>query len=109
MPLSIISIVINTLFFIIMNIDLYTDRFTLPDEGLRVWKSSPIDRLDVAGNRFPLYLFLFFGIISIVSSVLFLFGLKHNAVKTIRLISTIASALMFIIVMIYSATVHPNY
>ncbi len=109
MALSIISIIVNILYFVVLNIDLYTDRAILP-EGIREeWHRSPLDRLDVADNRIPLYLFLFFGAVCIISSVLFLFGVKHNVVKIIRLVSVIASTLMFIFIMIYTGAVHATY
>lgn len=109
MVLSIITIAADLLLFAVLNIKLFTDRFTLPDEERKVIHRSSIDSLDVADKRYLLYVFLFFAVVGIVTAVLYMCGVKNNIVKVIRLISLICSAVMFIIIMIVAVTTHPSY
>ncbi|MCR4642406.1 MAG: hypothetical protein K5697_10310 [Lachnospiraceae bacterium] len=109
MLLSIISVIANIVYFIVLNIDLYTDRATMPDGNRHVWHRSAIDRLDAADNRILLYLFLFVAAVNIISAILFFFGIKNNVVRIIRLASLIVSSLLFVIILIYSGGVHPTY
>ena len=71
MVLSIITIAADLLLFAVLNIKLFTDRFTLPDEERRVIHRSPIDSLDVADKRYLLYVFLFFAVVGIVTAVVY--------------------------------------
>ena len=109
MLLSIISVIANIVYFIVLNIDLYTDRAIMPDGKRHVWHRSAIDRLDVADNRILLYLFLFVAAVNIIIAILFFFVIKNNVVRIIRLASLIVSSLLFVIILIYSGCVHPTY
>ncbi len=109
MIISIISIAVNLICFIILNIKLYTDRAMMPDGEEQEWSRSPIDRLDMADKQFLLYLFIISAVVSLVSSLLVIFGIKHKIVNTVRLISTILSTVIFIIILITANGIHPKY
>ncbi|MBR0461835.1 MAG: hypothetical protein IJJ00_03860 [Erysipelotrichaceae bacterium] len=109
MLLNIISIIINFIYYVVLNAKLYTDRAVLPDGEMHHWQRSPIDRLYAADMPVLLYLQLAFIVISIVSALLLLFSVKNSTIKTVSLISTAASTVMFIIIMIFSAGIHVHY
>ena len=109
MVLSIISIVLNVAFFVILNLDLFTDKAHMADGSVRTWQRSPLDRLDAADKRWMLYLQIFLAVVSVVTSILILAGVKNNAVKITRLVATIASAVMFAVILIVSKGIHPKY
>lgn len=79
MLLSIISIVINIIFFVVLNLEIFTDRAVLPDGIRRTWHNSAIDRLSAADLNWLLYLQIFF------------------------------SAVVFAVIMLVSAATHPTY
>lgn len=109
MLLSIVSLVVNIAFFAVMNLELYTDRARMPNGGVREWHRSPIARLHISDRSALLYLQLAFAAVSVITAVLVLFGVKNSVVKTIRLVSTIASAIMFAVIMIVTGNAHVNY
>lgn len=109
MVLGIVSIVANVLFFVVLNLNLYTDHATFPDGTSRQWERSPIDRLEVADIRWLLYLQIFLAAVSIISAILVIVGINNKVVKIIQLVSMIASAVAFIIIMIVSGSIHPAY
>ena len=109
MILSIVSIVLSALFFVVLNLELYTDRMPLPDGSYRNWHMTPLERLEAADNRFLFYLQILFAAVSVISAILFMVGLKNNVVKMIRLISLIASAVMFVILMLVSGNTFAKY
>ena len=109
MVLSIVSIVLNAIFFVVLNLEIYTDRMPLADGSVREWHRSPLGRLDVADERYLFYLQILFAAVSVITSILIMVGIKNNAVKIIRLIATIASAIMFIIIMVATSNTHAKY
>ncbi len=109
MLLSIVSIIVNIAFFVVLNLDLYTDRAMMPTGQIRVWHRSPISRLHISDQTALLYLQILFAAVSVITSVLVLFGVKSRIVKTVRLASTAASALLFIVIMIVTANSHARY
>ena len=48
-------------------------------------------------------------IISIITSILYLVGIRNNVIKVIQLVATIASAVLFVIIMIVAGITHPKY
>ena len=109
MLLSIISIVINIIFFVVLNLEIFTDRAVLPDGIRRTWHNSAIDRLSAADLNWLLYLQIFFSAVSVITGILYMCGLRNNAVKIIRLVSLIGSAVVFAVIMLVSAATHPTY
>ena len=109
MLLCIISIAANVAFFFVLNARLYTDRAVLPDGGYREWRRSPIDRLYISDMRALLYLQIALAAVSVISGVLVLFSVKSSAVRTVWLVSTIASALMFVVILIVTGNSHVRY
>ncbi|MBR2578462.1 MAG: hypothetical protein IKE38_05965 [Erysipelotrichaceae bacterium] len=109
MLLRIISIIANVIYFVILNISFYTDRAMMPDGNMRTWHRSPISRLYIADDVWLLYLQLFFASVSIVTAILMMLGVKGGIVRNVWLISTIASAVMFIIILIVTANSHAKY
>jgi hypothetical protein len=51
MLISIISIIANTIFFVVLNLNIYTDRTTFPDGSTREWQRSPLARLELSDQR----------------------------------------------------------
>lgn len=109
MILSILSIVINVVFAVVLNLKIYTDRTLMPNGEVRVWHMSPIDRLDLSDQSILLYLQLFLIAVSIISAVLILFGIQNNILKKVCLIGSIASALLFVIILVVTSNSHAHY
>ena len=107
---SLISIVVNIVYCVALNLTLFTDRAVMPGGEVRQWRHSAIGRLGLSGQSALVYLQLFFTAVSLVTSGMMLFGVKNSTViKTIQLASTIASTVMFIVVMIAAGFVHAKY
>ena len=109
MVLSIISIIVNVLFFVVMNLNLYTDRAVLGDGIEREWQRSPLESLYNADKAWLFYLQIIVSAISIISSILVIAGVKNNVVKAIQMISTAVSVIVFVIIMVVATTTHPKY
>ena len=107
--LYILSVIENIAFFMIMRIELYTDRYHLPDGEMGENKRSPLDSLYHADQSWLAKLEFVFMLVSIVTSVLMFFGVKNNIVKTVQIVATAASTIGFIIIMIYAGNVHLKY
>lgn len=107
--LSIVSIMINAVYLAVLNMDLYTDRAMMPDGKRREWQRSPIDRLYMADRPGLLYLQLFLMAVSVLTGLLILFGVKKGIVKKVWIVSTAASTVMFIILMIVTGNTHAQY
>ena len=106
---NIVPILVNIVYLIILNIKLYTDHAIMPDGDEQFWQRSAIDRLDVADKRILLYLFILGAVVSCISSIMLMLGIKNNVVRIIQLISTIVSTTMFIIVLLVANATHPKY
>ena len=109
MVLSIISIIVNVLFFVVMNLNLYTDRAVLGDGIEREWQRSPLESLYTADKAWLFYLQIIVSAISIISNILVIAGVKNNVVKAIQMISTAVSVIVFVIIMVVATTTHPKY
>ena len=109
MLMTVLSIIANITFFVILNMNIYTDRAILPTGEIREWHRSPIARLNIADQSFLIYLQIVFAAVSIITSVLFLFGTRSSIIKTIRLVSIIGSTIVFIIIMIVTSISHAKY
>ena len=81
----------------------------MPTGDVREWHRSPIARLSIADQSFLIYLQIVIAAVSIITSVLFLFGVRNNIIKIIQLVSTIGSTIMFIIIMIVTSNLHAKY
>ncbi len=109
MLITILSIIVNIAYFVVLNINIYTDRAMMPTGEIREWHRSPIARLNIADQSFLIYLQIVFAAVSIITSVLFLFGVRNNIIKIIQLVSTIGSTIVFIIIMIVTSNLHAKY
>lgn len=109
MILSIISIVANIVFFVVLRLELFVDKATLPDGITRTYKWNAFDRLSAADMNWLATLQIALMVISIISAILVLAGIKNNVVKIIRLASLICSAIVFAIIMITSYNTHATY
>ena len=109
MLLSIISILANVAFLIVLNMDIYTDRAMMATGEMREWHRSPITRLSIADQSWLFYLQLVLVAVSIVTSALVLFGVRSDVVRIIRLVSLIASAVMFVVIMVVTSNTHAKY
>lgn len=109
MLISIISIVANILFFVVLNLNIYTDRTSFPDGSTREWQRSPLARLELSDQRYLFYLQIAVAAVSVITSILVICGVKSNAVKIIRNVSSILSLIVFIILMIASSNTHAKY
>ena len=109
MLITILSIILNIAYFVVLNINIYTDRAMMPTGEIREWHRSPIARLNIADQSFLIYLQIVFAAVSIITSVLFLFGVRNNIIKIIQLVSTIGSTIVFIIIMIVTSNSHAKY
>ena len=109
MLITILSIILNIAYFVVLNINIYTDRAMMPNGEVREWHRSPAARLNIADQSFLIYLQIVFAAVSIITSVLFLFGVRSSIIKIIQLVSTIGSTIMFIIIMIITSNLHAKY
>ena len=109
MLITILSIILNIAYFVVLNLNIYTDRAMMPTGEIREWHRSPITRLNIADQSFLIYLQIIFAAVSIITSVLFLFGVRNNIIKIIQLVSTIGSTIVFIIIMIVTSNLHAKY
>lgn len=109
MVLSIISIALNVLIFVVLNLNLYTDRAPMPDGSVREWQRSPVSRLDIADQRYLFYLQIALSAVCAITGILVLFGVKNSIVKIIQIISLAASLIMFAVIMIVTGNTHAKY
>ena len=109
MLMSIISIIANVLYMVVLNLTLYTDRAPMPNGETREWHRSPVSRLNISDQGWLYSLQIVLAAISIISSILVMVGVKASIVKTVQLVSTIASTVLFIIIMIVTSNTHVNY
>ena len=109
MLMTILSIIVNITYFVVLNMNIYTDRAMMPTGDVREWHRSPIARLSIADQSFLIYLQIVIAAVSIITSVLFLFGVRNNIIKIIQLVSTIGSTIVFIIIMIVTSNLHAKY
>ena len=107
--LYIISVLVNAAYFIVLRMDLYTDRYHLPDGKMGVHHRSPISSLNHADMNWLSGLEVLLMAVSVVTSVLLLFGLKNSIVRIIQIVSTIASTIVFIIIMVIAGNVRLKY
>ena len=66
-------------------------------------------RLGIADQTEWLYLQTAFAVVCLITSVLILVGIKNKYIKAIQLISTIAGAVTFAIIMIITSNQHARY
>ena len=107
MLLRIGSILLNIVYGVVLNLNLYTDRVAMTDGEARTWQRSPIDRLFLNDQSWLLYLQIALSAVSIITSILLLVGVKNqksNFLKTVQIVSTAASTVMFIVIMIVTAS-----
>ena len=109
MLMAILSIIANITYFVVLNLNIYTDRAMMPYGEVREWHRSPITRLNIADQSFLIYLQIVLAAVSMITSLLFLFGVRSSIVKTIQLVSIIGSTIVFIIIMIVSSDSHAKY
>jgi hypothetical protein len=109
MLMTTLPLIVNAAFIVVLNMELYTDRVVMPTGEIREWHRTPAARLNIAGQSFLLYLQIALAAVSIITSVLLLFGVRSSVIKTIQLISTIGSAAVFMIIMIVTADAHVRY
>ncbi len=112
MLLRIGSILLNIVYGIVLNLNLYTDRVAMPNGEARTWQRSPIDRLFLCDQSWLLYLEIALGAVSIITSILLLIGgkaQKSNVLKTVQIVSTAASTVIFIVIMIVTASTNARY
>ena len=109
MLMSILSIIANIAYFVVLNMNIYTDRATMPTGEIREWHRSPIARLNIADQSVLFYLQMILAAVSIITSVLFLFGVRGRMIRTIQLVSVIGSTIIFIIIMIVTSNSHAKY
>ncbi len=109
MLMTILSIIANIAYFVVLNLNIYTDRAVMPTGQVREWRRSPITRLNIADQSFLIYLQIVFAAVSMITSVLFLFGVRSRTIRTIQLVSVIGSTIVFLIIMIVTSDSHARY
>lgn len=108
--LPILSIAVNAAYFAILRIEMFTERYHLPPDGeVQVKTLSPIDRLYHAGNNGLINLEVFLMVVSVATGILMIVGLKNRGVRMIWIVSSIASTVMFIIILIIAGGTHLVY
>ena len=107
--MAILSMIANAAYLVILNIAFYTDRVKMPTGEIREWHRSPVTRLNFSGQSFLFYLQIVLAAVSILTSVLLMFGVRSSIIKTIQLVSMIGSTVIFVIIMIVTANSHVHY
>ena len=106
--LSIASIIANIIYFIVLRMELFTDRAILPD-GEHVYTYTPIEKLSSTGSTGMVSLQLMFAVISVILAILFIVGIKKKAVIIAWIVSVAASTVLFILILSAAAAVHLKY
>ena len=109
MLMTILSIIANIAYFVVLNLNIYTDRAVMPTGQVREWRRSPITRLNIADQSFLIYLQIVFAAVSMITSVLFLFGVRSRTIRTIQLVSVIGSTIVFLVILIVTSDSHARY
>jgi hypothetical protein len=109
MLISIASIVLNVLFIVVLNLEFYTDRAHLADGSVREWQRSPLARLGLSDQTYLFYIQIVLAVVSVVTSILVLVGVKNNVIRIIQIVSSVASLIMFIVIMIATSNTHAKY
>ncbi len=109
MLMTILSVIISIVYFVVLNMNIYTDRAMMPTGEVQEWHRSPITRLSIADQSFLIYLQILFAAVTVITSVLFLFGVRSRVIRTIQLVSIIGSTAVFIIIMIVTSDLHAKY
>ena len=109
MLFSVLSIIANAAFMAVLNVNLYTDRARMATGEVREWHRSPVSRLYIMDRPALLYLQILFAAVSVITDILVLCGVKSSTVKTVQVVSTAASAVMFVVIMIVTANSHAKY
>ena len=109
MLMTVLSIIVNIGYFAVLNMNIYTDRVMMPTGEVLEWHRSPITRLSIADQSFLIYLQIVLAPVSIITSVLLLFGVRSRMIRTIQLVSILGSTIVFIIIMIVTSNSHANY
>lgn len=109
MILSIISIIANAVFLVVLNMSIYTDRTLFPDGSVREWQRSPVARLALSDETYIFYIQIAISAICIISSILVMCGVKNKVVKIFQIVSLIASVIMFVAIMILTDNMHAKY
>ena len=109
MLMTILSVIVSIVYFVVLNMNIYTDRAMMPTGEVREWHRSPITRLCIADQSFLIYLQILFAAVTVITSVLFLFGVRSRVIRTIQLVSVIGSTSVFIIIMIVTSDLHAKY
>lgn len=109
MVLSIISIIANITFNIIIFLKLFTARVHMPDGGLSIYHLSALDKLNAADLTILVYLQILISMVAVILSIFVLGKVKADIMKKPQIISFIASVVMFIVLMIVTILIHPKY
>ncbi len=109
MLMTILSIIANIVYFVVMNMDIYTDRAMMPTGEVREWHRSPITRLSIADQSFLIYLQIILAAVSMITSVLFLFGVRGKMIRAIQWVSITGSTIVFVVIMIAASDLQANY
>ena len=109
MLMPILSIIVNIVCFIVLNSELYTDRAMMPTGDVREWHRSPVARLSISDQSFLFYLQVVLAAVSILTSVLLLFGIRSSIIQKVQRVSTIGSVVMFVIIMIVTGNSQVKY
>jgi hypothetical protein len=109
MLMTILSLIVNTVYCVVLILNIYTDRAMMSTGEVREWHRSPITRLSIADQSFLIYLQIVLAAVSVITSVLFLFGVRNRMIRTIQLVSLIGSTIVFIIIMIVTSNLHAKY
>ncbi len=106
---SVLSILANIVYILILNASLYTDRAAMPNGEIREWHHSPLYRLSSADQMFLFYFLLVCIAVSAVTAILKLAGMRSDTVHKVWLISSILSAAVFFLIMIITGNTHVKY
>ena len=107
--LSIISFILHGVCIAVLNMQIYTDTARLPDGGTRQWHRSPIDRLNLAGTGWLLYLYLALAAVSALTGILVLCGAQSGTVRKVQIAANAATVLLFILIMILTSNANARY
>ena len=107
--MSIISIIADILYIVVLNIPLYTDRAVMPGGDFRMWHLSPLQRLQGGDLTFLFYLELLCVAVSIITAILLRAKTGSAVLKKVWAVSSVVSLLLFVTIMIVAANIHLKY
>ncbi len=109
MLLTVLSVVLTAIYYVVLNTQLYTDRVAMPSGETRTWRRSPASRLSLSDRTWLLYLHGAVSVFSILFGILRLLGIREDVFLIAQIICILVAAILFAAAMLLSRNSHAKY